>query len=107
MRSVRNPVRMMRDAPELDSLSAHELARGIVEHFVRIDVAVVVRSGHCLRIKVIRTRTERADDETVALERLMHGRWLVHAAHDGLEVVDVERPRIEVPVPADDVERMM
>src|SRR5207247_427414 len=32
---------------------------------------------------------------------------LVHSAHDRLEVVDVERPRIEMPVPSDDVERMV
>src|SRR3954451_11565286 len=37
----------------------------------------------------------------------MHRWWLVHASNDRLEVVDVERPRIEVTVPADDVEWMM
>src|SRR3954468_2191696 len=37
----------------------------------------------------------------------MHRWWLVHASNDRLEVVDVERPRIEVTIPANDVERMM
>src|SRR3954471_24448624 len=37
----------------------------------------------------------------------MHRGGLVDAANDRLEVVDVERPRIEVSVPADDVERMV
>src|SRR5205814_7838951 len=38
---------------------------------------------------------------------LVHRRRLMHPADDGLEVIDVEGPRIEVPVPADDIERMM
>src|SRR5690242_14614368 len=37
----------------------------------------------------------------------MHRRRLVHASHNRFEVVDVERPRIEIPIPSDDVERMM
>ena len=37
----------------------------------------------------------------------MHRRWLVDPAHDGLEVVDVEGPGIEVTIPSDDVERMV
>src|SRR5947208_7975830 len=37
----------------------------------------------------------------------MDGWWLVYASDDRLEVVDVERPRIEVAVPADYIERMV
>src|SRR4051794_7657101 len=37
----------------------------------------------------------------------MHRRRLVHPPDDRLEVADVERPRVEVAVPADDVEWMM
>src|SRR5438132_4491988 len=37
----------------------------------------------------------------------MDGRRLVDAPDDRLEVADVERPRIEVPVPSDDVERVV
>src|SRR2546423_15123037 len=37
----------------------------------------------------------------------MHWRWLVDASDDGLEVVDVESPRIEVAVPSHDVQRMV
>src|SRR5437867_2852475 len=107
MRPVRDAVGMVRDAPELDSLSAHELARRIVEHFVGIDVAVVVRSGHRLGIEIVWPRTERADHEAVTLERLMYGRGLVHAADDRLEVIDVEGPGIEVAIPTDDIERVV
>src|SRR5687767_332711 len=31
----------------------------------------------------------------------------MHPSDDGLEVVDVERPRVEVAVPPDDIERMV
>src|SRR3982751_2634294 len=37
----------------------------------------------------------------------MDWRRLVHASDNWLEVVNVERPRVEVAVPADDVERMV
>src|SRR6478672_5407227 len=107
MRPVRNAVGVQRDRPELDPLPAHELARRIVEHLVRVHVAVVVRRGHGFRMEVVRPRTERADDEAVALEGLVHRGRLVHATDDRLEVVDVERPRVELAVPPDDVERMM
>src|SRR5439155_4536930 len=34
MRTVRNAIRMVRDAPELDPLPTHEFARSVVEDFV-------------------------------------------------------------------------
>ncbi len=52
-------------------------------------------------------RAEAAHDEAVALERLVHRRRLMHPSDDRLEVVDVERPRVEVPVPSDHIERMV
>src|SRR6185503_21015722 len=104
MRAVRNAVRMMRDAAELDALATHELAPGVVEHFVRIDVAVVIWRRYGFRIEVVWSRAERADDEAVALEGLVHRRRLMHAPDDRLEVVDVERPGIEVAIPPHDVE---
>src|SRR6478752_6952518 len=107
MRAVRDPIRMQRDRAELDPLPAHEFARRVVEHLVRIHIAVVVGRGDRFGMEVVRPRAERADDEPVALESLMHRRRLVHAPDDRLEVVDVERPGIELAVPADDVERMM
>src|SRR6185503_9281025 len=46
VRTVRNAVRMVRDAAELDALPAHELAGRVVQYFVRVHVAVVVRRRH-------------------------------------------------------------
>src|SRR5687768_778045 len=98
---------MMRDGAVFDSLPAHEFARRIKQHFVRVDVAVVVRRWNRVRVEVVGPRAERADDESIALKRLVHRRWLMNASNNRLEIVDAERPRIEVSVPADDVERMM
>ena len=41
---------MVRDAPVLDALTAHELTRGVEQYLVRIHVAVVVGDRHRLRI---------------------------------------------------------
>src|SRR5690349_7013975 len=57
-------------------------------------------------MEIVWTRTEGANNESVTLEGLMNRRRLVHATYDGLEIHDVERPRIEISVPPDDVERM-
>src|SRR5207249_10615019 len=59
------------------------------------------------RVEVELARTELSDDEVPALERLVRGRRLVDPAGDRLEVVDRERPRKEVAVPAHDVERVV
>src|SRR3954465_2566387 len=107
MRAVRDAIGMQRDGAELDPLPAHELTRCIVDDFIRVDLAVIVWGGNRLGMKVERTRAERADDEAIALKGLVHRRRLMHAAHDGLEVLDVERPRIELSVPADHVEWMV
>src|SRR5690348_12025347 len=98
MRTVRDAIRMKGDAPELDALPAHELARGIIQHLVRIDVAVVVGRRDRLGIEVEWPRTEGTDHEPVSFEGLMHRGRLMNPSDDRLEVVDVERPGIEVAV---------
>src|SRR5258705_10901577 len=90
MRTVRNSIGVVRNAAELDSLAAHELTRRVIQHLVRIDVAVIIRSGNCLRMEIIGTRAERADDESISLKGLVHRRGLVHAPDDRFEIVDVE-----------------
>ncbi len=42
-----------------------------------------------------------------SFEGLMHRRWLMDAPCDGFEVVDVERPGVDIAVPADDIKRVM
>ncbi|MBM2844587.1 MAG: hypothetical protein HW404_2424 [Anaerolineales bacterium] len=56
---------------------------------------------------VEKPRHERTHDEVAALKGLVRRRRLVNLAGDRHVVVDIEGPRVEVAVPADDVERMV
>ena len=58
------------------------------------------------RVVVHLARNEVADDEIVAFKDLVRRRWLVDPSRDRLEVADVERVRVQAPVPADHIERM-
>ena len=107
MRAVRDAVRVNGERRRLDAAARHEVALDVVDHFVGIDVRVVVRRRNRQRVIVEQARHERTQHEARAVERLMHRRRLVHPAGDRLEVADVERERPQVSVPADDVERMM
>ena len=59
---------------------AHEVAVGVEEHLVGVDVGVVVRHLHRVGVEVERPGHERADDEARAGEGLVHRRRLVDAA---------------------------
>src|SRR6266513_3715769 len=54
-----------------------------------------------------KARRERADNVSANLKRLMDWRRLMNRAGDRFEILGVERERINVSVPADDIERMM
>src|ERR1700737_5467613 len=58
-------------------------------------------------MSIEQTRREGADNIAANLKRLMNWRRLVHRPGDWLEILRVERERINVAVPADDIERMM
>src|ERR1700680_1682777 len=107
MRSMRKTVRVKRQRAVLDSFSAHELARGVINRFVRHDIGVVVRHGHSLRIEIERPWTKRAHHKVIALEGLMYRRRAMKPTPARLEVFDVDGPRIVVAIPPDHVKRMM
>src|SRR5207249_2714754 len=54
-----------------------------------------------------KARRERADNVSTNLKRLMDWRRLMNRAGDRFEILGVERERINVPIPADDIEGMM
>src|SRR6478672_2010389 len=58
-------------------------------------------------MEIVRTRTERAHHESVALKCLVNRRRLMNAPNDRLEIHDVECPWIEKPVPSNYIERMV
>src|SRR5437773_12114823 len=92
------------DRADIDALAGAELARDVIDHLLRLQVRMVVRDRHRQLVEVELARAERADYEVPALEGLMRGRRLVDPPGDRLEVVDRERPRVEIAVPADHVE---
>src|SRR4051794_28647023 len=104
LRPVRQARRMERDRADLDALPRPEVAGDVIDHLLRLQVRVVVRDRDRKRVEVELPGTEGADDEVLARKGLVRRRRLVDAAGDRLEVVDRERPREEVAVPADDVE---
>src|SRR5262245_58029272 len=106
-RPGRPPRRMERDGLQLDPLPRSELTGDVVDHLLGLQVRVMVWQRHGHRVVVQLAGAERADDEAGALEGLVHRRGLVDAPGDRLEVVDVERVRVDVAVPADDVERVV
>ena len=94
MRAVRESPGVQAEVVLLHPPAAHEVALGVVDHLVRVHVGVVVRRGDGERVIIEQARDERADDEVPAFPRLVHGRGLVHAPGDRLEVRDVEGVRI-------------
>src|SRR6185312_7221213 len=80
--------RVQRDRADGDALSRSEVAGDVVDHLLGLEIRVVVRDRHRLRVEVELPRAERADHEVVALEGLVRRRGLVDPARDGLEVVD-------------------
>ncbi len=107
LRPVRQAARVQGDHPDVHALARAELAVDVVDGLLGLDVRVVVGQRDRLRVVVELARAERADHEVLALEGLVHRRRHVDAAGDRLEVVGVERVRVDVAVPADDVERVV
>src|SRR5437588_13076350 len=54
-----------------------------------------------------KARRERADNVSPNLKRLMDWRRLMNRAGDRFEILGVKRERINVSIPADNIERMM
>ena len=107
MRAVGDAARVERERRLLDPATAAEPAADVIEHLVGLHVRVGVGHLDRLGVRVEHPRRERAEHEPGRVERLLHRRRLVDRAGDRLEVVGVERVRIDHAVPADDVERMV
>ncbi len=107
LRPVRQPGRMQRDRADVDALPRAEVAGDVIDHLLALQIRMVVRDRDRERVEVELARAERADDEVPAGEGLVRRRRLVDPPRDRLEVVDRERPREQVAVPADDVERVV
>jgi len=106
MRAMRDAARMECDHATFDVLAAHKIAIYIVQHLIRVNVGVVVGGGYGQRVVVEQAGYKGTDHEIMTIERLVYGRWLVYPPSDRLEIVDTERVRIDVPIPAHHIKRM-
>ena len=106
MGAVRDATGVQGDGGAFDAAPAAEVAVDIIEHFVAVNVAVVVGHRDRERMVVQFARDKGADDKVGSLEGLVDRRRLVDTTSDGLEVADIEDPGIFTAVPANHIERM-
>src|SRR6266511_729050 len=71
LRTMGEARRVQRDRADVHSASRAELAGDVIDHLLRLEVRMVVRDRHRERVEVELARTERADHEVAALERLV------------------------------------
>ena len=107
VRAVGNALRMKRKRTRLDALARFVVAFNVIEHFIRVEVGVVVGNHNRLRMKVKRSWTKRTNYEVVRFECLMRRRRHVMLGHDWAEVIDVEAVGVVAAIPTDDVQRVV
>src|SRR3546814_15316211 len=77
MGSVWNTTRMKSDLAPFHAFTAHKVTFHVIQHFVRIYVAVIVRCRNRLRMIIVFPGAERANHELIRFEGLMNRRGLV------------------------------
>ena len=83
------------------------VAFDVVQHFVAVEIAVVVWHHDRLGVEVQDAWAERADDEVMPFECLMHRRWQVVLPDDRREVIDIEAVLVVAAIPSDDIKRVV
>src|SRR5438105_3304655 len=107
MRPVRDAARMKCDRTALDAAPRSEISADVKQNFVSFDVVVHPRNLHRFRMRIEHARRECADNVATHFKGLMDRRRLMDRARDRLEILGVKSKRIEIPIPAERVERMM
>ncbi len=92
------------DHPFLYMFTAHKVAIDVVEHFIAVDIAVIIGRRDSQRMVIEQSRHKRANDEVAAGEGLVYGGRLMDPAGNGFKIVNGERIGVHVPVPAYQVE---
>ena len=92
--------------PALNAFAAHEVSIYIIQNFVGVYIAVVIRCGNGQWMIVIETRHKRTHHKTFSLESLMYGWWLMHASCYWFKIVDRKTIWIVIAVPTDHIKRM-
>ena len=104
---MRNSARMQGDRSRFDPAARSEITAHVKQYLIRFDIIVDPRNFHCFRMGIEQAWRERANNVTANLKRLMDGRWLMDGAGNWLEVLGVERERVNVAIPPNNIERMM
>lgn len=107
VRAVRDSLRVRSERALLDSLAGLVITLDVVEHFIGVEVAVVVRNGDRVRVPIKHARAEGTDHEVVRFEGLMNRRRHVELARDRGKVVDVEDVGVITTVPSHEIERVV
>src|SRR5438874_2887665 len=107
MRSVRNPARVQRNRCWFNAAPGSEIPTHVKQDFVGFDIVVHPRNSHGFGMRVEHARRERAHYVAANFKGLMNRRRLMYRACNRLEILGVERKRVNVSIPTNDVEWMM
>src|SRR2546421_2620944 len=107
MGTMRYACRVQGDHSPGHVFATHEISIYVIQHFVTINIAVVVRGGYSLRMIVEQPWTKRTNNKIICFESQVNGRRLVYTACDGFKIMDGEGKRITTAVPPNDVKRMI
>src|SRR5947209_17549235 len=92
--------RVQRDRRTFDTAPAAEVTIDVVQHLFAVDIAMVIWDRYRELMVVRFARYKRADDKIRSLEGRVHGRRLVYAPSDRLEVSEFEDPGGRTACPA-------
>src|SRR6476620_5887915 len=107
MRAVWNTTRMQCDHSSGHIFAAHEIAVHIINHFITVNVAVIIWSRNTLRMIIKHTGNKTADNKIICLKSLMY-RWrLMHTTGDRLKIMNRECKRVTTSVPPNYIKRVM
>src|SRR5437763_2818668 len=107
MRAVWDAAGMKCDRTALDAAPRPKIPTDVKQNFVSFDVVVHPRNLHCFRMRIQHAGRECADNVTTHFKGLMDRRRLMDRAGNRFEILGVKSKRIEIPIPAERVERMM
>src|SRR4051812_43814882 len=107
MRAMRYTGRMQGDHAPGYVLTTHKIAIHIIQHFIAVDIAVVIRGRYRLRVIVEQAWTERTYHIVIAFKGLVY-RWrLVYPAGYGFKIMYAESERVTTAVPPNNIKRVM
>src|SRR5207244_394493 len=87
--------------------AAHKITVNIIDHFIAVDVAVIVRCGNTLRMIIEEARHKTAHNKIVRLKSLMYWRLMMYTTCNRFKIVNAKCEWITTSIPTDNIKRMM